>query len=198
MCIGPATPSCWSNYANVLIEQARNIDALPLLEKVCELRPQQAIGWIKLAECCYLLSLHDKGFEASQKAAALAETLHDRVAALMQSSIHRRELGQVHEAVKDCETAIGLRPNDPGNLHQQDCCSCWQTPRWTPPSCRQRRGSNGATFEPPLQPEVAQFCRTPGIALEAPEDRFPIARLPRAFGHVLCGGAPGAAGPAAV
>lgn len=45
------------NYANVLIEQARNIDALPLLEKVCELRPQQAIGWIKLAECCYLLSL---------------------------------------------------------------------------------------------------------------------------------------------
>ena len=57
------------NYANVLIEQAQNHDALPLLEEVCKLRPQQAIAWIKLAECCYLLTLHGKGFEASQKAA---------------------------------------------------------------------------------------------------------------------------------
>jgi tetratricopeptide (TPR) repeat protein len=53
------------NYANVLIEQAQNQDALPLLEEVCKLRPQEAISWIKLAECCYLMTLHGKGFEAS-------------------------------------------------------------------------------------------------------------------------------------
>lgn len=149
------------NYANVLIEQARNIDALPLLEKVCELRPQQAIGWIKLAECCYLLSLHDKGFEASQKAAALAETLHDRVAALMQSSIHRRELGQVREAVKDCETAIGLRPNDPGN-YTNKLLFMLADPEVDAAQLSAAARQYGATFEPPLQPEWPSFAEHRG------------------------------------
>lgn len=145
------------NYANVLIEQARNIDALPLLEKVCELRPQQAIGWIKLAECCYLLSLHDKGFEASQKAAALADTLHDRVAALMQSSIHRRELGQVREAVQDCETAIALRPNDPGN-YTNKLLFMLADPEVDATQLSAAARQYGATFEPPLQPEWPLFA----------------------------------------
>ena len=75
------------NYANILIEQARNQDALPLLEKICKLRPEQAIAWIKLAECCYLLTLHDKGFDASQRAATLADNIYDRTSALTQSAI---------------------------------------------------------------------------------------------------------------
>ena len=144
------------NYANVLIEQARNIDALPLLEKVCELRPQQAIGWIKLAECCYLLTQHDKGFDASQKAAALAETLHDRVSALMQSAIHRRELGQVREAVKDCETAIALRYNDPGN-YTNKLLFMLADPQVDAAQLSAAARQYGAVFEPPLRPEWPDF-----------------------------------------
>lgn len=151
------------NYANVLIEQARNADALPLLEEVCKLRPRQAIGWIKLAECCYLMSLHDKGFGASQTAAALAETLHDRVAALMQSSIHRRELGQVREAVKDCETAIALRPNDPGN-YTNKLLFMLADPRVDAAQLSAAARQYGSVFEPPLRPEWPSFaghCGTP-------------------------------------
>lgn len=149
------------NYANVLIEQARNADALPLLEKVCELRPQQAIGWIKLAECCYLLSLHDKGFDASQKAAALAETLHDRASALMQNAIHRRELGQVREAIQDCESAIALRPNDPGN-YTNKLLFMLADPLVSAEQLAEAARQYGATFEPPLQPEWPSFSGQQG------------------------------------
>lgn len=103
------------NYANVLLEHVRNSEALPLLEKVCLLRPTVAVCWIKLAQCCYYLSQHDKGFQASQTAVHLADNLNDKVSALMQRAIHRRELGQIREAVQDCDAAIALQPQDPGN-----------------------------------------------------------------------------------
>ena len=149
------------NYANVLIEQACNADALPLLEKVCKLRPEQAIGWIKLAECCYLLTQHDKGFDASQKAAALAETLHDRVAALMQSAIHRRELGQVREAVKDCETAIALRPSDPGN-YTNKLLFMLADPAVDAAQLSAAARQYGTTFEPPLRSGWPSFAEHRG------------------------------------
>lgn len=144
------------NYANMLIEQAYNIDALPLLDKVCRLRPHQAIAWIKLAECCYLMSLHDKGYAAAQKAAELAESLEDRVAALMQSSIHRRELGQVREAVKDCEKAIALRPADPGNYTNR-LLFMLADPEATAGQLAAAAREFGAVFEPPLVPDWPTF-----------------------------------------
>lgn len=103
------------NFGNLYLEQALNNEALPLLRKVCELRPKQSICWIKLSQCCYYLNQHDEGFGASQRALELAKNDGERVAALMQSAIHRRELGQVREAVHDCDAAIALQPGDPGN-----------------------------------------------------------------------------------
>ncbi|CAN7610708.1 glycosyltransferase family 41 protein [Acidovorax sp. Leaf78] len=144
------------NYANILIEHAYNIDALPLLEKVCALRPLQAIAWIKLAECCYLINLHDKGFAASQEAAKLADTLHDQVAALMQSAIHRRELGQVREAVHDCEKAIALRPNDPGNYTNR-LLFMLADPQVDASQLSVAARHFGSVFEPPLRPEWPHF-----------------------------------------
>lgn len=144
------------NHANMLIEQAYNNEALPLLDKVCALRPRQAIAWIKLAECCYLMSLHDKGFAAAQKAAELAESLEDRVAALMQSSIHRRELGQVREAVKDCEKAIALRPADPGNYTNR-LLFMLADPEATAAQLAAAAREFGAVFEPPLVPDWPRF-----------------------------------------
>lgn len=150
------------NYANVLIEQAQNSDALPFLEKVCKLRPKKAICWLKLAECCYLLNLHNKGFDASQTAAALAETLEDRTAALMQSAIHRRELGQVREAVEDCEAAIALRPDDPGN-YTNKLLFMLADPQVDAAQLSTAARQYGAVFEPPLRAEWPSFSEHQGL-----------------------------------
>lgn len=103
------------NYANLLLSQARNSEAQPLLEKAVRLEPTKSVCWSKLAQCYYPLTLHQKGFEASQHALAMASNTSEQVDALTQSAIHRRELGQVHEAVQDCEQAITLAPHNPHN-----------------------------------------------------------------------------------
>ena len=99
------------NFANVLLGQLRNQEALPLLEKVVALRPDHSVCWCKLAQCCYLIGLHQKGFDASQQALTSAVDVPQRVNALTQSALHRRELGQIKEAIADCEQAISLAPD---------------------------------------------------------------------------------------
>ena len=144
------------NYANVLIEQARNYDALPHLEKVCELRPQQAVAWIKLAECCYLINMHSKGFDASQKALKLADSMPLTVGALMQSAIHRRELGQMREAVQDCDKAIALNPNDPGNYTNR-LLFMLADPQMNATQLSAAARQFGGVFEPPLRAHWPSF-----------------------------------------
>lgn len=99
------------NYANLLMEQARGYDALPLMEKTVQLRPDHSICWSKLAQCYYQLHSHQKGFDASQRALETAKSDNEQAEALTQSALHRRELGQVREAVQDCKQAIALRPD---------------------------------------------------------------------------------------
>ncbi|MCW8206738.1 acetylglucosamine transferase [Verminephrobacter aporrectodeae subsp. tuberculatae] len=144
------------NHANVLIEQARNNAALPLLERLCGLCPEQAIVWIKLAECCYLPGLHDRGFAASQNAAARARTLHERAAALMQSAIHRRELGQIREAIEDSERAIALFPDEPGN-HTNRLLFMLSAPQVDAAQLSAAAREYGAIFESPLRQAWPRF-----------------------------------------
>lgn len=103
------------NQANMLLEQARHAEAAPLLSKVCKLCPAQSVVWMKFAQCCYYTQEHEAGFEAAQKALSLAKTDIDTLTALNQRALHRRELGQVREAVRDCESAIAMLPGDPTN-----------------------------------------------------------------------------------
>lgn len=103
------------NYSAVLLEHDQHSQALPLLEKACKLRPNKAICWIILGQCCYRLQLNEKGFDAALKAEPLAESLEERISVLIQKAIHRRELGQVREAVQDCEAGIALNPQDAAN-----------------------------------------------------------------------------------
>lgn len=108
----PADAELLINYANVLLELSRDHEALPLMEKVVKLRPELSVTWAKLAQSCYKLGLHQKGFEAAQQAWEHAENTGQRVSALNQRAIHRRELGQIQEAVRDCEESIRLIPED--------------------------------------------------------------------------------------
>jgi len=82
---------------------------------VCELRPDKSVCWLILSQCCYLIAQHEQGFQAAERAAALATTTAEKSSALTQKAIHRRELGQVKEAVQDCLAAIALTPGDYAN-----------------------------------------------------------------------------------
>ncbi|MDZ4074559.1 MAG: acetylglucosamine transferase [Hylemonella sp.] len=145
------------NYAGVLQTNARHGDARPLLEKVCKLSPQHAISWIKLAQNCYNLQQHEKGFTAAQKAVALASSLNDRVAALNQRAIHRRELGQIHEAVQDCEAAIRLQPRDPAN-HTNRLLFMLADPTVNAQQVAAAAREYANVFEPELKPYWPDFA----------------------------------------
>lgn len=159
------------NFGNLYLEQARHSEAYPLLKKVCALRPAQAICWIKLSQCCYFLSQHDEGFHASQKAAALARNDEERVAALMQSAIQRRELGQVREAVQDCDTAITLQPHNAGN-YTNKLLFMLADPQSDASDLHQAARQFAAVFETPQQAHWPRF---------AERDRAPWRRLKIGF-----------------
>ena len=149
------------NYGNVLLNRARNHDALPILEKVCALRPDKAICWIKLSQCCYLISQHEKGFAAAEKAAALATDLADRSAALTAKAIHRRELGQVQLAVEDSVTAIALTPMEASN-HTNQLLFMLADPATNEADIAKAAREYAAVFEPALKPFWPQFTEHRG------------------------------------
>jgi protein O-GlcNAc transferase len=151
------------NFGNLYFEQARYDEAMPLLTKACELRPKLSICWIKLSQCCYYINQHDEGFGASQKALELAQNDSERVAALMQSAIHRRELGQVREAVHDCDAAIALQPYDAGN-YTNKLLFMLADPQRSALDLRQTARQYAAVFEAPQRahwPTFAERERAP-------------------------------------
>ena len=149
------------NYGNILLNHVRNMEALPILEKVCELRPDKAICWLKLAQCCYLITQHEKGFHAAQQAAALATDIFERSAALTQKAIHRREFGQVKEAVQDCLDAITLTPKELSN-HTNRLLFMLADPDADAASLSKAARDFGIEFEPPLKPQWPDFAERRG------------------------------------
>lgn len=144
------------NYGNALLEQAKPQLALPLLERVVELRPDHTTTWVKLGQACYPLGLHQKGFDASQKALATAKDMVQRVHALTQSAIHRRELGQVREAVKDCEESIRLAPADPSG-HTNRMLFMLADPACTTADMLAAAQAYAQVFEAPLRSQWSSF-----------------------------------------
>lgn len=144
------------NYGNVLLNQARNSEALPVLEKVCDLRPEMAICWLKLSQCCYLMTHNEKGFRAAQRASELASDTGEKAASLNQKSIHRRELGQIKEAVQDCVDAITLAPLESSN-HTNRLLFMLADPDVYAASLAQAARDYGTVFEPSLKPSWPDF-----------------------------------------
>ena len=94
--------------------------------------------------------------DASRKAVELATSTPEQVSALMQSAIHRRELGQVREAVEDCERAIALSPKDPGN-YTNKLLFMLADPTVTADQLAHAAREFGAVFEPSLKPQWPSF-----------------------------------------
>jgi len=161
LALWPADAELLINYASILIDYARNHEALPLLEKVCTLQPTRAMGWIKLASCCYLLGMHEKGFGVALIAADLAVTASEKASALMQKAVHRRELGQIKEAIVDSEAAIALTPHDPGN-HTNRLLFMLADPQTSALQLTSAAREYAAVFEPPLESRWPTFAEHQG------------------------------------
>jgi predicted O-linked N-acetylglucosamine transferase (SPINDLY family) len=149
------------NYAHLLVDHARNAEALPLQEKVCSLKPDLAVSWLELAGCCYLLNLHEKGLGAAQIASQLATQPSEQAMAYMQKAIHRRELGQVKEAVQDCEAAIAINPQDPGN-HTNRLLFMLADPQTDAQQLAAAAREFATVFETPLKPFWPNFAEHQG------------------------------------
>ncbi len=139
------------NYADILRQEGRSSEAAPILRKVSALRPDKAVSWIKLAQCCYGTQQHREGLDAANKAWELAETPEDKVGALNQRAIHRRELGEVHEAVEDCRAAIALSPHDIAH-HTNLLLFMLADPEAGVQDLATAAREFSAVFEPPLKP----------------------------------------------
>lgn len=144
----PADAELLANYTTLLLEQARDLEALPLLEQLCALRPTDSSCWSKVAQSCYKIGLHEKGFGSAMVAYTLARTDWDRTAALTQRAIHRRELGQIREAVEDCTAAIALSPGDAAN-HTNRLLFMLADPQTSAEQLAAAAREYGAVFEPP-------------------------------------------------
>ncbi len=139
------------NYGNLLLSLARNTEALPILQRVCELRPDKSVCWLILSQCCYLIARHEQGFQAAERAAALATTTAEKSSALTQKAIHRRELGQVKQAVQDCLDAITLTPADYAN-HTNRLLFMLADPDANAAMLASAARDFAQAFEPALQP----------------------------------------------
>lgn len=149
------------NYANLLIDLARNMDAWPILEKVVALRPEKSICWSKLAQCCYPVGLNQRGFEAAQKALETAKDDTDRTNALINLAIHRRELGQIREAVENCTEAIKIFPKFMG-VHSNKLLFMLADPQSSPEELTAAAKKFGETFEPDFKPHWPNYSERCG------------------------------------
>lgn len=157
----PTDAELLTNHINVLLKLAHHRDALPLAEKLCQLRPAQSQSWAMLAQCCYGLQLHARGFEVAEKAMALARDVDEKTAALIQKAIHRRELGQVQEAVKDCEAAITLNPQEVAS-HTNRLLFMLADPDANAARIAAAARAYAAAYETPLKAGWPSFSTHPG------------------------------------
>lgn len=150
-----------ANYTNLLLEQAMDAEALPLLDKLCALRPTDSSCWSKVAQSCYKIGLHEKGFGSAMVAYSFAQNDYERAAALLQRAIHRRELGQIHEAVEDCTEAIAINPTDASH-HTNRLLFMLGDPKTSPEQLTAAAREYGAIFEAPHKPHWPTYAERRG------------------------------------
>lgn len=111
----PVTAELKLNMASWLLDMSRTDEALPLLESLTKEHPLHSLSWGLLSSAHYQQRAHQQGFRAASQAFDTAHTVIEKNFALRQRAIHRRELGQIKEAIADCEAGLHLAPNDIGH-----------------------------------------------------------------------------------
>jgi predicted O-linked N-acetylglucosamine transferase (SPINDLY family) len=146
----PADAELLLNFGQTLLESGQEFRAVPILEKACDQRPCEFVTWLKLSQALYRTQSNSKGYECALKTEALAKTVDEKTMASLQKAIHRRELGQVKEAIEDCETALRLNPNHV-NGHTNRLLFMLADPAVSAHDLRRAAAEYALTFEEPLK-----------------------------------------------
>jgi predicted O-linked N-acetylglucosamine transferase (SPINDLY family) len=139
------------NHAQTLMELGQEWKALPILEKVVALRPDHYTVWLKLSQALYRTQAHSRGWECALKTEEFAQTDAERAMALLQKAIHRRELGQIKQAVEDCEASLRYDPNEI-TAHTNRLLFMLADPDVTVEHIRQAAAEYAHAVEDPLKP----------------------------------------------
>lgn len=107
----------WPHDAEILFNRAQTLmdmgeNATPDIEQVIQYQPDSCLAHLKLSQCLYRFQDHSRGFEVAKRCLELAETSEEKCSAYIQLAIHRRELGEIRESVRDCEAAIEAAPDE--------------------------------------------------------------------------------------
>jgi protein O-GlcNAc transferase len=112
---GPVDYELQINFAAWLLEKARPDEASSFLLEIVKHFPEKPWPWILLSTAYYPMRKYDLGLECAEKALIHANTTLEKSLSFQQRAIHRREVGQIKEAVADCEEGILLDSNNLGH-----------------------------------------------------------------------------------
>lgn len=160
------------NYAATLLEAGQPAQAADLLRRLAKAKPDKHIVWLKLSQALYRIQANQEGYACAEEALALAQSPGDKANALIQRAVHRRELGQVIEAVADCEAVLRDHPEDTTS-HTNRLLFMLADPRRTAMDIRRAADEYAAAVEPQLKP----FWPAHPSATRSPWDRLTIGFL---------------------
>lgn len=103
------------NFANTLMANGSYFEAIPLLETICKNKKNAFSPWVLLSQSLYLTQDSRKGIKCALHLQDIAKTDQEKSVALRQKGLHRRELGEIREAIDDCQNAIKLDPTEAAN-----------------------------------------------------------------------------------
>lgn len=167
----PNDPELNMNMGSWLLDMSRTEEALTHLEPLTRSHPLHSLCWGLLASAHYQLRNHRQGFNAAQMALKTAHTVTEKSFALQQLAIHRRELGEIKEAILNCEEGLRLCPDDLGH-HTNRMLFLLADPDLTPERQLRAAQDYAASTEAPWKPRWPSFDT---------QDRSPNRRLKIGF-----------------
>ncbi|GAB4404718.1 MAG: tetratricopeptide repeat protein [Rhodoferax sp.] len=139
------------NYANALISAGYPGRGAELLRGLTKANPEAHVVWLTLSRALYSIQGHQEGLACAEKALALARDDVMRANALIQRAIHRRELGQILEAIADCEAVLAMHPDDVTS-HTNRMLFMLSDPRRDAMDIKRAADAYAAAVEPALKP----------------------------------------------
>jgi protein O-GlcNAc transferase len=147
------------NYANTLMAYGSYFDAIPLLEIICKHKKNAFSPWVLLSHSLYLTQHSRKGIECAIHLQEIAKTDQEKSVALRQKALHRRELGEISEAIVDCQNAIKLDPTEAAN-YTNKLLFMLADPEYKVKSIKDAADEFAVQFELPIKHLWTQHDRT--------------------------------------
>ncbi|TXT38907.1 MAG: hypothetical protein FD135_2567 [Comamonadaceae bacterium] len=147
------------NFANTLMANGSYFDAIPLLETICKHKKNAFSPWVLLSQSLYLTQDSRRGIKCGIHLQEIAKTDQEKSVALRQKALHRRELGEIREAIVDCQNAIKLDPTEAAN-YTNKLLFMLADPEYKVKSIKDAADEFAVQFELPIKHLWTQHDRT--------------------------------------